>query len=463
MPNPSVGSYQLSRPRRSGPIIDKCAMLPILACIFGLIVYPILTFLNPPDHQTVLSGLGNRPEPRIFWPIMMALSLLLAAQNRARFSKLTLPPHVFCLIAYLAFAGASVLWAVSPRSSLVRFVQQVMIVTSIVLPAILAVRTADIMRGVFLCFAFALILNLFFVLSGSVTMAQHGAKLMDIGYQGYFQGKNYLGECATIAMLLSMYEIRCPGWGRRAVGVIVFILAIVLIYLSDSKAALGLALIAPFLASITMMVRKITRISPAIILLSIPVTWIVLSHVSHLSMERLSYMLYGDSSLTGRTIIWDFARYEIQRSPFVGWGYQSFWLVPGSPGIYAPGWVAGMPDAHNGYYDTMLELGHVGLAFLLAFILATLHGIGRVADRNPARALLLLSLALFLIMCNFLETWWMRGFEFLWLIFVIVVAETARYWQPLPRRAEYRPRRLKPGSPGALPNAQTSQLRIGLP
>ena len=61
-----------------------------------------------------------------------------------------------------------------------------------------------------------------------------------------------------------------------------------------------------------------------------------------------------------------------------------------------------MPNGHNGYYDTMLDLGYVGLAFLLVFIIATLHGIGRVADRDPARAWLVLSLALFVILYNFL-------------------------------------------------------------
>jgi len=320
------------------------------------------------------------------------------------------------------------------------------------------------MRGVFLCFACALILNLPFVLYGSNDFVPYGAKLVDIGIEGYFEGKNYLGECAAPALLLSLYEMRCPGWGRRALGFSVFVLAILLVFLSHSKTALGLALVSPFLASLTLTVRKMTRISPAIILLSIPISWIVLSHVSNLSMERLSYILYGDSSLTGRTVIWDFAQSEIQRSPFLGWGYQSFWLVPGSPSLEAPGWVKGMPNAHNGYYDTMLELGRVGLAFLSVFILATLHAIGRVADRNPARARLLLSLALFVIMYNFLESLWMRGFEFLWLLFVIVAAEIARYCQPFPlRRVEYRSRSLKPGSPGPLSGAQTSRLRISLP
>src|SRR6516164_5420661 len=135
----------------------------------------------------------------------------------------------------------------------------------------------------------------------------------------------------------------------------------------------------------------------------------------------------GDSSLTGRTVIWDFAQYEIARRPLLGWGYQSFWLVPDSPSIVdAPGWVKMMPNAHNGYYDTMLETGYVGLVFLLVFIIATLHAVGRVAERDLARAWLLLSLALFVILYNFLESTWMHGQDMLWLIFAVVAAETGR-------------------------------------
>ena len=182
----------------------------------------------------------------------------------------------------------------------------------------------------------------------------------------------------------------------------------------------------------------------------------VVSSVSNFNIYRVSYILFGDSTLTGRTIIWDFAQYEIARRPLLGWGYQSFWLVPDSPSIVdAAGWVKMMPNAHNGYYDTMLELGYVGLVFLLVFVIAILHGVGRVADRNPARARLLLSLALFVILYNFLESLWMRGFEFLWVVFVIVAAEIGRYWQPFPlTRAAYISRSLRPGSPRPTPGAR---------
>jgi exopolysaccharide production protein ExoQ len=234
--------------------------------------------------------------------------------------------------------------------------------------------------------------------------------------------------------LLSLRELLYPGL-RRSLGSIVAVIATLLLFLSNSKTALGLAFLAPFLAGLTLIIRKKMRISLAIILLSIPLCYTALSSVSNFNLNRVSYMLYGDSTFTGRTIIWDFAQYEIARRPLLGWGYQSFWLVgPDAPSIVeAPGWVKTMPNAHNGYYDTTLEMGYIGYALLVIFIIATLHAIGRVADRDPSRAWLVLSIALYVICWNYLESLWMRGFEFLWVVFLIIAAEISRYCQPLTR------------------------------
>ena len=76
-------------------------------------------------------------------------------------------------------------------------------------------------------------------------------------------------------------------------GIIVVAVAFLLVYLSNSKTALGLALICPFIAVRTLIARKLTRISLAIILLSIPLCFALLSSVSNFNFERISYMLYG--------------------------------------------------------------------------------------------------------------------------------------------------------------------------
>ena len=128
---------------------------------------------------------------------------------------------------------------------------------------------------------------------------------VEIGYPGYFTGKNYLGEFAAIAFILSLHEMLYPGL-RRALGIIVVVIDILLLFWGDSKTALGLALIVPLLAVLTLITRKITRISLAIVLLSIPICYACIVHtISEFNMSRLSYMLFGDGTFTGRTIIWD--------------------------------------------------------------------------------------------------------------------------------------------------------------
>ena len=174
------------------------------------------------------------------------------------------------------------------------------------------------------------------------------------------------------------------------------------------------------------------RLSPAVVLWSVVILYSVFAAITGFTMNRLSYMLYGDSSFTGRQFIWDFANFEIARKPLLGWGYQSFWLVgPGGPSVVdAPGWIKTMPNAHNGYYDTILELGYVGFVLLLAFLTTTLHRAGQVVDRDARRGWALLSLGLFIMIYNGLESTWMRGFEFMWVVFLIIAAETVRSTQP---------------------------------
>ena len=111
-----------------------------------------------------------------------------------------------------------------------------MIVISIVLPAMLAARTSDMMRGLFLCFAFAAILNVFFVLGNYADPR----KVCDLGLSRIFRGQELSGRFAAVAFLLSLHEVLYPGL-RRVFGIIVVVIAISLLFLSNSKTSLGLA------------------------------------------------------------------------------------------------------------------------------------------------------------------------------------------------------------------------------
>ena len=440
MPKTSAYSSELRQTGSSTPTIDKYAIVPILACAYATIIGPLMISgdtLNRINIENAEPGLPNR----IFWPSVAAVSVILAMRNYSRLGRFAWPPHMICLLAYAAFAGASVLWAFRPEASFVRFAQEMMVLSSIILPAMLAARTTDLIYGMFLCFAVGAILNVFFVFGNPPSVD---------GYSGYLLGKNALGEFSAMALLLALHETLNTGL-RRVFGIIIVVIATLLVLWSQSKTAFGLAMICPLLAGVILTIKNLTRISLAIILLSIVFCYDIVSSVSGFTLNRVSFMLSGEPTFTGRTVIWDFASFEIAKRPLLGWGYQSFWLVgPDAPSVVeAPNWVGGMPNAHNGYYDTMLELGYIGYGFFLVFILATLHAIGRVADRDRARAWFVLAIALYIIMYNYLESLWMRGFEFLWVAFVILAVDIGRYWRPVPlTRATCGSRTSSPGSPG---------------
>jgi O-antigen ligase len=401
------------------------AIIPILGVAFSTIISPLTFYFSPQgDIRSAEPGLVNR----FFWPLLTLATLALVARNFSRLRKAAFSsPPLVCLLLWATFAVVSIVWAYNPEISATRVVQQCMVLTCIVLPAMMAPRDTDLTRGVFLCLAFAAILNLLFIPENNPARAGSPE-----GYMGYLASKNYLGEFATITFLFSLHEILYPGF-RRFFGVLIAASAITLLLLSMSKTAFGLALICPIIAWAMLTVRKVIRVSLAVMLMLIPLCYIIVSNISSFNMNRISFMVYGDPTFTGRTIIWDFAAYEISKRPLFGWGYQGFWLIGnGAPSVTeAPGFVKNMPNAHNGYYDTTLELGYVGYFLLLGFIYANVHAIGRAADRDSRRGWFLFSTSLYIISYNFLESFWMRGYEFLWVVFLILTAETSRHWRPV--------------------------------
>jgi exopolysaccharide production protein ExoQ len=453
------------RLREAPPSFDKRLVVPNLVYAYCLIISPMLEFAFPPKDITA-PQVGNQ----IFWPAVAALALgCLASRSRER---LIWPPNMVWFAAYLALAGASVLWAFKPEVSFTRFATETMMLIAVILPSMLAVQTADMMRGVFFCFLIGAILNAVLILGGYSDEMMAGTG--DAGFPGYFTHKNALGQFAAFAIILSLYEIIQPGW-RRALGLITIVTGIYLIFAAHSKAALGCVVLAAVVAKLVLVIGKKMRVSPAIVLLALPVCYAVLSETVGNLVNRISWYLYHNYNLSARTDIWNFVDIEVAKRPLLGWGYRSFWLVgPDSPNIVdSGGWMTHMPEAHNGYLDTIVDTGYIGLVLFLIFVVTTLHAIGRVADRDPTRAWFLLTVALFIILVNFLESGWMRGADALWLMFVVVATEAGRWWQPLhpgsvtarpvlraPAIALRRPVLAKAGGADRLPRPR-GQLQLG--
>src|SRR5437016_7795841 len=126
----SIASMRVSGLGQAGSSkskIDTCTLLPILACLFSTVAAPVILYATAPEGHTLQALMESRWDSRIFWPLTAAISVILAVWHLGRLRKLTWPPHIICLLVYVAFAGLSVGWAFKPELSLIRFLQQAMI------------------------------------------------------------------------------------------------------------------------------------------------------------------------------------------------------------------------------------------------------------------------------------------------------------------------------------------------
>lgn len=90
----------------------------------------------------------------------------------------------------------------------------------------------------------------------------------------------------------------------------------------------------------------------------------------HQFSSSVIYMLGRNTSLTGRTQLWNAIQLAIMHRPLLGYGYDVFWASRSGEALQvraSAGWMAVTAD--NGFYDLGLSLGVLGvLLFFLVFL-----------------------------------------------------------------------------------------------
>lgn len=401
--------------------------IPIIVIGFVTIFAPIWNYSDSLTGSQFESG---RNENKIFWPVVAIAAFCIYSSGKERLNGAKLPLHIGVLIVLLVYCGLSIAWAFSPQLSTVRYGLQIMICTAIVLPIMVARPSSDVIFGAFLCFALAAFINVYYV---QIINPAIVARLQ--GYPGFYEGKNYLGEFMGIAFVLALSQLIERKGAARVLALAALPAILYCLLYSNSKTALALAVMSPVLALGITLASRLSRLSPAIVIGAMLLTIYAAMLVTGVGAGRISYGIYGDASFSGRTVIWDYLYSEFAQKWLLGWGYNSFWLVgPEGPSIVnAPGWVKTMPSGHSGYIDAKVELGYVGYALLLALIFSTLHLMGIIVGKSVVHAWSLLSLTSYILMYNFIETGWLKGYEILWVMFLVVAAETARFAMNCPQ------------------------------
>ena len=128
-----------------------------------------------------------------------------------------------------------------------------------------------------------------------------------------------------------------------------------------------------------------------------------------------------NSNLTGRTEIWA-GLLHFSGNPIFGTGFDSFWMGNRMKRIWAAGGqLYGINEAHNGYLETYLNLGWIGVTLLAACIVTGYRNILTALRLEPEIGRIRLGLFVAVVVYSFTEAGF-RANSSVWLAFLFSIA-----------------------------------------
>jgi len=135
-------------------------------------------------------------------------------------------------------------------------------------------------------------------------------------------------------------------------------------------------------------------------------------------------LLGKDSTLTDRTLLWS-ELLKVKINPLFGAGFESFWLGDRFRNFAESRWW--QPNqAHNGYLETYLNLGLVGLVLLIVLLIATFWKVRRELLTNFQFGRFRLGFLAAVVAYNWTEAAF-KNISAIWFVFYIIALD---YRQP---------------------------------
>jgi exopolysaccharide production protein ExoQ len=135
---------------------------------------------------------------------------------------------------------------------------------------------------------------------------------------------------------------------------------------------------------------------------------------------HLLQFLGKNETLTDRTEVWQDAL-NIHINPFLGAGFESFWLGDRLKAMWDK-WTFHPNQAHNGYLETYLNLGLVGLFLLIALLIATFWKSRRELLTNFQFGRFRLGFLLAIVAYNWTEAAF-KNISAMWFVFYIIALD----------------------------------------
>jgi exopolysaccharide production protein ExoQ len=328
------------------------------------------------------------------------------------------------LTALLSFALVSVCWSDFPFVALKRWFRDlgnylvILVVLSDPRP-LEAVRTV-LRRLSYLLIPLSILLIKYFPQLGKQWETWSGAD----SYIGATTSKNMLGVLCLVSGLFFFWDTvtRWPERKQRRTKRIIMLnfafMAMTLWVLNLANSATSRVCLVLGCLVIAAVHSKVFRRHPRFLKALIPVCfclYLVLAFGFNINGE-LAGAVGRDPTLTGRADIWK-VLLSMHTNPIIGTGYESFWLGSRLQWFWQNSGFGHLNEAHNGYLQVYLNLGLIGVFFLVGFLVASYRNMCRML--NPPTSLASLALATWavLVFYNMTEAAFLGGL--LWMVLLM--------------------------------------------
>jgi O-antigen ligase len=208
---------------------------------------------------------------------------------------------------------------------------------------------------------------------------EHGVGTLNNAWRGLCSQKNEFGMLGSLGFLLWFHAFlaREAKWWRALAGCATAAMCVVLSRSSTSLFAtvFAAALMLVLLRSPTNLRRYMPWIVGTFAAAVVTYAVAVLNVVPGLDVILSPFTALSGKDLTfsARSQIWAIIKEHVQLSPYIGSGYGAYWTgdVPTSPSYIFESRMYFYPsESHNGYLEIVNDLGFVGLACLLGYLLS---------------------------------------------------------------------------------------------
>jgi O-antigen ligase len=371
---------------------------------------------NPEDYA------AGSPLDRSVFLCLIVVGLVVLFKRRVDWGKIyKLNPLFFIFFIYW---GMSIFWSDYPFVSLKRWIKDFGNVIMVLL-ILTEKNPVEAIKAVFIRFAYIVIpLSVVFIKFVPEIGRYYNRWTWQPGYCGVATNKNELGLIAFISGLFLIYELvdrstavdtkmsNMDLLGRILLLLMVFWL-LIMAQSSTSLVSLIIGVGVLFIMRRPIARKRIQYFGSYMILITI--IFIFLYSVPSIS-KAIVGMLGRDITLTGRTLLWaDLLREPI--NPLIGTGYKSFWLksVVGSlweKYTYIP------HQAHNGYIETYLNGGWIGVGILIAMIISTGSKVKKDLLYGSNDGILNFSILITVVLYNITEAAF-NGLTLVWIMMII--------------------------------------------